>query len=796
MSSDDDQAVMCGELDIEVLEARNLPDMDNFFLSKLIDKNDVTDSFVSGYLDTTKVFMTSIKDNTLNPRWNEKFHVTVCHQASQLRMDVADKDHARSEAIGSVTLNLAQLEGDGVGGWHKIIDKRGKQKGELKLTAKFTNSKELMTAYLQESLADLSMAQYRLPAYFPARSDCQARLYSCAANSTNPVVLSSGEVYQPAGYFLDVYRSLVASQELIYITGWSIWTDLKLIRRQEERDQLYGEERDLADLTLGKLLIEKARMGVRVLVMVWSDLSSLATGEGMMGTHDQQTVDFFKLNGNGVECVAVAREVGLSDASDLVNTSFAKSYTHHQKSVVCDEPSKSGGQSTLVAYLGGIDLTDGRYDTPEHPLFSSLATGGVHSEDFYQACAPGVTTSLQGPRQPWQDIHCQLKGRVALDVAINFSERWRKQASLKSSSLLSLSESSFDLNPQAGNWNCQIVRSITNDSASFPDQGGQTHNLTVKKSTLMEESINRAYVKLIRTAERFIYIENQYFLGSAYAWPTDSKVQCHHTIPAEIAEKVSEMILEGKQFCAYIVIPLHPEGDPAAAATQEILAWQRRTMAMMYRRVGQALRQAGSSAHPQDHLLFLTPLAREDEDEIPDCLEENLEPGSNAEKLRSSRRLMIYVHSKLMVVDDSAAIIGSANINQRSLAGSRDTELAVVLHQPEHTLLTAMAEEKELPEGDLARFRLRLMEEHLGTGDTSLMSPHTEACNAFVREKCVENWEGYIDQDGGRRPGHLVLYPIEVSPHGEVSSVQDFFPDTSALIQGTKSSHLPGKLTT
>ena len=47
----------------------------------------------------------------------------------------------------------------------------------------------------------------------------------------------------------------------------------------------------------------------------------------------------------------------------------------------------------------------------------------------------------------------------------------------------------------------------------------------VKKSRVIEESINRAYVKLIRTAERFIYIENQYFLGSAYAWPTDSEVQ-------------------------------------------------------------------------------------------------------------------------------------------------------------------------------------------------------------------------------------------------------------------------------
>ena len=80
---------------------------------------------------------------------------------------------------------------------------------------------------------------------------------------------------------------------------------------------------------------------------------------------------------------------------------------------------------------------------------------------------------------------------------------------------------------------------------------------------------------------------------------------------------------------------------------------------MMYRRVGNALLQAGSSAHPQDYLLFLTPLAREDKDEVPDCLEDNLEPESNAEKLRSSRPLMIYVHSKLMVVDDSAAIIGA-----------------------------------------------------------------------------------------------------------------------------------------
>ena len=38
----------------------------------------------------------------------------------------------------------------------------------------------------------------------------------------------------------------------------------------------------------------------------------------------------------------------------------------------------------------------------------------------------------------------------------------------------------------------------------------------------------------------------------------------------------------------------------------------------------------------------------------------------------------VYVHSKIMVIDDVAAIIGSANINDRSMQGSRDSEIAVL----------------------------------------------------------------------------------------------------------------------
>jgi len=49
---------------------------------------------------------------------------------------------------------------------------------------------------------------------------------------------------------------------------------------------------------------------------------------------------------------------------------------------------------------------------------------------------------------------------------------------------------------------------------------------------------------------------------------------------------------------------------------------------------------------------------------------------------------MIYVHSKGMIVDDDYVIIGSANINQRSMDGSKDTEIAMGGYQPHHTWAT------------------------------------------------------------------------------------------------------------
>lgn len=70
------------------------------------------------------------------------------------------------------------------------------------------------------------------------------------------------------------------------------------------------------------------------------------------------------------------------------------------------------------------------------------------------------------------------------------------------------------------------------------------------------------------------------------------------------------------------------------------------------------------------------------------------------------RRFMIYVHAKGMIVDDEYVIIGSANINQRSLDGSRDTEIAMGAYQPNYS----WAKKKTHPQGQV---RILNSNEHL-----------------------------------------------------------------------------------
>ncbi|GFZ13971.1 phospholipase D P1 [Actinidia rufa] len=122
---------------------------------------------------------------------------------------------------------------------------------------------------------------------------------------------------------------------------------------------------------------------------------------------------------------------------------------------------------------------------------------------------------------------------------------------------------------------------------------------------------------------------------------------------------------EKKCFRVVIVIPLLPgfQGgvdDSGAAAVRTIMHWQYRTICRGHNSILQNLYDLlGPKMH--DYISFYG--------------------------LRSYGRLFddgpvatsqVYVHSKVMIIDDCISLIGSANINDRSLLGSRDSEISQI----------------------------------------------------------------------------------------------------------------------
>jgi len=789
-----------GYLIIHINKARNIPDMENWY-SKLYDKKDVTDPFVDVKLGKARIAKTAVIDNSLNPVWNEAFKIEVCHKADSLIFDVRDKDHAYTEVVGIVDISAQHLvNGQIIEGWFPIR-KSNKENGELNIRVEYV------------SMAQIGQS-YEVDSYFKMHRGCHVTLYQDTKVPLDIPHLNMVRGPHDAppklnSCWRDLYYSLIEARHMICITGWSVWTSLELFR---------GEDKNIFDGTLGEILCRKADQGVQVKVMVWSEYTSGAMKEqGVMGTHDMETYNYFNSSrnyqtSNRVYCALAPREVAKAKefTDTLQNTFSSGAYTHHQKTVICDaeDPYAPDGRRRLIAYVGGLDLTGGRYDTPEHEIFSTLKTD--HAGDFRNSNAKGIVTGDTGPREPWHDIHSKVEGPVAKDVLENFIERWKQQGTKECPAPVIDDYFCSQINPEAvavqqdpsQEWNVQVFRSITSDSAVF-DQNKIRENpfvLSGKKGKKVESSIAQAYIQSIRNAQNFIYIENQYFMGSAYEWSEDTSILCNHTIPAEISAKLRNKMFAGERFTAYIVIPMWPEGDPCSAPMQAILYWQTRTIEMMYREVGRSLREANVpphlGQHPTDWLIFLCPGKRELYGPHMDWLDPPT-PGTLGETFRQTMRQMIYVHSKMMIVDDAYIIVGSANINERSMAGTRDSEIAVGCWQPQFNAFT--------PYGDVHMFRMTLWAEHLRTWEESFRYPGTLDTTARIKEMCWFNWQSYnFDKYGLPQettpPGQLLLYPIQVSPAGEISNLENFksFPDyaSSAKVFGEKQSFIPEKVTT
>ncbi|KAK1275790.1 Phospholipase D delta [Acorus gramineus] len=427
-----------GDLDLHILEARSLPNMD--LMSERLrkcftifgpcttplghaDKRGsgggghkiiTSDPYVSVCLAGATVARTKVIANCENPKWDEQFHVPVAHPVAYVEFQVKDDDVLGAQLIGVVTISAeVVLSGNSIDGWFPIVGHHGnpyKPYPELRLSLRFVP--------LESNSLYKGGAGGVPNAYFPLRRGGSVTLYQDAhvPEDTLPeILLEGGEVFKQNRCWEDICHAMLEAHHLIYIIGWSIYHLVRLVREPTRPLPSGGE------LTLGELLKYKSQEGVRVIVLIWDDKTShdkfLLKTEGVMHTHDEETRKFFKHS--TVHCVLAPRYAS-NKLSIFKQQVVGTLYTHHQKCVLVDTQA-TGNNRKITAFIGGLDLCDGRYDTPDHRLFDELDT--IFQNDFHN---PTFPVNTKGPRQPWHDLHCKIEGPAAYDILTNFEQRWRK----------------------------------------------------------------------------------------------------------------------------------------------------------------------------------------------------------------------------------------------------------------------------------------------------------------------------------------------------------------------------------
>lgn len=252
--------------------------------------------------------------------------------------------------------------------------------------------------------------------------------------------------------------------------------------------------------------------------------------------------------------------------------------SHHQKIVVIDD---------RIAFCGGIDLTARRWDTCEHrPGDARRALAG--------AAYP-----------PFHDLMMMVDGAAAGALGILARERWEAATGRQ----LERPPTRADhwpqrIEPMAADIEVAIARTLPPG-----EQRASVHE------------VEALYLDLIARAERYIYIENQYF--------TSEKIG--EALAARLAQERGPEIV--------VVLRLLSHG------------WlEELSMQKLRRRLVERLRQADRGGRFHAYYPFIA----------------GLEEGT-----------CIDVHSKLMLIDDAWLRIGSANICNRSMGLDSECDLAL-----------------------------------------------------------------------------------------------------------------------
>lgn len=250
--------------------------------------------------------------------------------------------------------------------------------------------------------------------------------------------------------------------------------------------------------------------------------------------------------------------------------------SHHQKIVVIDD---------CLAFCGGIDMTRDRWDTRDHV------------DDDPRRVEPSGT-----PYGPWHDATTALEGPVARALGELCRNRWR----MAGGGAIEAPEAAESCWPEG------LPVAFTDAQVAI----ARSYPALDDRKPVRE--IEQLYIDMIERAERWIYIENQYFASR------------------RIAEAIARRLDEPDGPEIVIVSPLGADGWLEAKAMDTARA-----------RVVQALQRR---RHPE-RLRLYHPV--------------------------TAGGAPIYVHAKIMIVDDRVLRVGSSNLNNRSMRLDTECDMAI-----------------------------------------------------------------------------------------------------------------------
>ncbi|KAI5954529.1 SPO14 [Candida jiufengensis] len=535
--------------------------------------------------------------------------------------------------------------------------------------------------------------EQRFDSFAPIRTNCSAQWFVDGRD-----------------YFWAVSDQMESAKETIFIHDWWLSPELYL-RRPANSNQQYRIDR---------LLQRKAKEGVKIYIIVYRNVGSTVATDSLYTKHSLLT-----LNEDNIHVIRSPNQL-------LQNTFF---WAHHEKLCIIDQ---------TYAFLGGIDLCYGRYDTADHTLIDDSKIDFKHLEnktdfkedsitkfqtfpgkdysnprkkDFFELDKPyeSMYNREVTPRMPWHDIHMFTNGKIARDLSRHFVQRWnylirQKRPSRPTPLLIPPPDFTQEEALKAGySGSCeiQLLRSSGNWSL-----GLQRH----------EQSIQNAYLSLIENSEHFIYIENQFFVTSCEIDNTEIK----NRIGDALVDRIIRAHREGKKWKAIIVIPLMPgfeaQVDQAeGSSVRVIMRCQYMSISIGDTSIFAKLRRKG--IEPDDYIQFFS-----------------LRKWGRIGPQRTLVTEQLYIHAKCMIADDRNVIIGSANINERSMRGVRDSEVAAIIRDTE--TVDSTMDGKPFKAAKFAHtLRMRLMREHLGV-----------SIDVFdVVERRFENIEKYAQTTEGMK---------------------------------------------